>query len=1390
MKGGKISKFLVRDLNRKMKVIYFPKYKEKKSDKKYSTIKDELEKIEKKIKNNSLNNNLGTKISNFKRIKKFAKSKGDYRLALFVYDEYCLMIDFDIKQALGNKYEDILFNKSDFEYIQYIKENKIEEKEEIIDLNIYSKLLNLPENNKDKELCFESRNFDNFIQNYKDKKEIFRKIQSSIFETTNTHHTYKTIYKIDENILYKKFSTKDTDIIFLLTLKDDLNKIDKIIKREDLLKEAVKSYPQNIFLEDSDEWIEYIVKNSDGNIALSPEEEEILINLKDFNNKTKYPFFINGRAGSGKSTILQYLFADYIIEFLKLKQKHKNLDYEPIYLTYNSRLKEKAIDKVASIILAKSDKKLKEELNLKDKNVIFQQIEEFFKSFDEDEGANFLEELLYINKKENSLENKQKISFEEIKDYFKNLIKKKGKKYKNFTPELIWYVIRSYIKGRGFIENNKLQTLNIKEYKKLPKKLRTIKSDIVETIYKDFYKTYQKYLQENNYYDDLDLIFEVYKKNAFDKKYSIIFCDEAQDFTKIEFDLILNLNIFLEKNIKIENFNPKNIPIVFAGDPFQTINPTGFSFDYLKALVFESYKKKGINIDKLNDKELEFNYRSNDEIIKFSNLIQTLRGVIFRNRNITLQTKWLNNTGKNSILFFNNNFKKESFYQFIFPIKDKEELFNGEILEKLDIQKYDIPVDVKGLEYHSVVLYGFGDFYIKNYNNLISEIIENGFKDKESSLPYEYFLNNFYVAVTRAREKLIIIDSIKAKEKFWNQIDIDKLFEKAQEIDLNIRKEELITFKDGNSTDLSVTEKESNIYTSDKIKTDIFERYDNDKNKTLIISEIEKILKEKKLNEVYNHIISGLKAENNKYYLQAVKYLMKAAKIAEENSELVKSQIIHLKKKAFTNLYKSIDLEDETTKKYLEEYKNEFKTLGVKIKRKVELLNYFLDKKYDRALEYIKDEFSKIDLDSKMEFIILKSLKSLEDYEISDFIKDLFERDLITKKLIIEIVKEKLDTNNPKSIIRVFEIDDLKKEHKEIYCKLKLKIDPNNLDCLIQFNKRVQVLELLEKDKIDNFIDYYKQILYYISVEKKFNLLEKLDFDLIVENYIKFYNELDITIWEYLVKETLLNISENKSNDILSKLMKFFEDKTKNVQKEHLKVVALTIIEQNREIKNKILFNSLITMFSRINFSICDAIHALEYTMDTEDKENIRKILGFYQFHLKNGNKRHKSLIGSRFLKIKYELDKDGKEWFEKENIEKNWFEFIKRKIKFLRVEIDEETLKKIPLRLNKNLCQKLIELKTVDEIYKKILEEEQEKSNQKAKMIISKINKSEENTNAKDLEEVNSTKIVITEENIFDVLDEIDMFLSESAKTLSANKKRRISRDLRGILKILEDLD
>jgi hypothetical protein len=78
----------------------------------------------------------------------------------------------------------------------------------------------------------------------------------------------------------------------------------------DLTPFARRSYPSYL-LADEQSWLA-IERGKEANLALSAEEELILKSVSTAApGNGSLPLFINGRAGSGKSTMLLYLFADY-----------------------------------------------------------------------------------------------------------------------------------------------------------------------------------------------------------------------------------------------------------------------------------------------------------------------------------------------------------------------------------------------------------------------------------------------------------------------------------------------------------------------------------------------------------------------------------------------------------------------------------------------------------------------------------------------------------------------------------------------------------------------------------------------------------------------------------------------------------------------------------------------------------------------------------------------------------------------------------------------------------------------------------------------------------------------------------------------------------------------
>ena len=147
----------------------------------------------------------------------------------------------------------------------------------------------------------------------------------------------------------------DLDSILLLEPlrgNPDQSLCDKYLKRladtDDLVglsRLAARSYPLLIAL-DLDAWLA-IQNDDESNLALSPEEARIIGSIQTAGADTDlaYPLFINGLAGSGKSTILQYLASIYV-DF-SLRRQTCRL---PLYLTASKDLLERARRTVKGLI--------------------------------------------------------------------------------------------------------------------------------------------------------------------------------------------------------------------------------------------------------------------------------------------------------------------------------------------------------------------------------------------------------------------------------------------------------------------------------------------------------------------------------------------------------------------------------------------------------------------------------------------------------------------------------------------------------------------------------------------------------------------------------------------------------------------------------------------------------------------------------------------------------------------------------------------------------------------------------------------------------------------------------------------------------------------------------
>jgi len=609
---------------------------------------------------------------------------------------------------------------------------------------------------------------DKFIINSPEDPDI--KIICRFFE--NEKHLYliaplhkKNVHKVD---------------FYLENYKEILDK-NYNFDREDLLRKSVKAYPEIIAYE-KDTWLT-IQKNNEGNLALSPEEEEILKNINSNNQEIpKYPLFINGRAGSGKSTILMYLYSDILLKYIKNRNKDIDNLHTPIFITYSDILLKNVKDYTKKLFECNSQKIADENDKIPEADLILL-LNRSFKKFED-----FILELLG-NDYRVRFRKDMFIDFSVFKKLYKNYAEKNPDYHiRRLSPEICWHIIRTYIKGMRDTENN---FLDIEEYIDLPKNFKTVSTNTYELVYNKIWNNwYQKEYIENGYWDSQDITRALLDSDNTElANYPAIFCDEAQDFTRNELELIFKLSFFSNRDVNSNYL--KFIPFAFAGDPFQTLNPTGFDWNSIKAnfhdKIVKPLDKFGQNNLEFNFNELLYNYRSSKGIVLFNNLIQLLRGVLFKIKDLRPQKSWqksdvvLPEFYKISDDKIYSILKEESEKGIVFIIPAQEggaeDYIKGDNL-LLSISKISedfngnliTPIMAKGLEFNRVVVYKFGQEYLDRENfNFLDKMNEEKI-DSEEYLPYQYFINNLYVACSRAKKRLFIVDTEDGIKKFWEKI--------------------------------------------------------------------------------------------------------------------------------------------------------------------------------------------------------------------------------------------------------------------------------------------------------------------------------------------------------------------------------------------------------------------------------------------------------------------------------------------------------------------------------------------------------------------------------------------------------------------------------------------
>ncbi|RMG42891.1 MAG: hypothetical protein D6732_00600, partial [Methanobacteriota archaeon] len=607
-------------------------------------------------------------------------------------------------------------------------------------------------------------------------------------------------------VVYEFLCTQDKEMYFLYNFfiyEDDpsgyfwesaVDSITKLYERENLLGVsrtdltgyALRTYPDFILYDDTI-W-QKIELDERSNLSLSAEEKNIL-------TSTKLPVFINGQAGSGKSSILYYLFASYLHKKIASPNSPKGT---PLFLTFNEKLVEKAKNDIGDLLryhhsyvdktsaIPNFESRLQDILSksiLPYKNFLLKLCGEFGETsqFDESKFVGFNQfQRFYLG---------ENLKPEE-KPYCCRL-----RERQIYSPEIAWHVVRTYIKGyRAEGE------LTPEEYYQISDDDKTVSYEAYKEIYHSIWERWYKNLwSKYGLWDQQDLtrmaLLKLKSRNKNDNdqsesQYPVIFCDEAQDFTRIELELILRVNAFYGYDLS----EIEQIPLAFAGDPFQTVNPSGFRWEYLKSTFYSKFKELQFPVQ-INDVNLTINFRSFPRLVKFGNLIQFFRHFIRDPKELRYNNPQLNGIqifeGEPANLFeIGRNIDsaqiKKLFREgniFIVPtdyggeedyIKKHEEYFPS----TTEIENVFSPLRIKGMEHDKIVIFNFGE----EFGFLIKQYLEGHIQEDEM-IQLQYAFNKIYVAITRAKKDLYIIDTPKGVRELWKFVCENQYEEYLQDID-------------------------------------------------------------------------------------------------------------------------------------------------------------------------------------------------------------------------------------------------------------------------------------------------------------------------------------------------------------------------------------------------------------------------------------------------------------------------------------------------------------------------------------------------------------------------------------------------------------------------------
>lgn len=292
--------------------------------------------------------------------------------------------------------------------------------------------------------------------------------------------------------------------------------------------------------------------------------------------------------------------------------------------------------------------------------------------------------------------------------------------------------------------------LSLFEYESLGKKKAPNFQMNRKEIYRIF-EWYQAKLERENLWDEPDLTAEVGERGK-TADYDILACDEIQDFTDTQLDVLFNL-------VK----DPNNM--FLAGDTKQIINPSGFRWEDVRQHFYE----RGLIVPGL--KTLTLNFRSSGSIVEMSNILLELKAKLTGRKAEELKEEWKYKGRPVTVV---SHIPGPGMLELLKTagarrtILVRTETEKQELKNRLETELVFTINEAKGLEFDTVVLWRFCDD--QTTGDVWKVILDMSARNiHEAKIKHE--INLLYVGITRSQKDLIIYDG-ESPSLIWNSEQI------------------------------------------------------------------------------------------------------------------------------------------------------------------------------------------------------------------------------------------------------------------------------------------------------------------------------------------------------------------------------------------------------------------------------------------------------------------------------------------------------------------------------------------------------------------------------------------------------------------------------------------